>query len=871
MLSRSTAKKFLTAANFFEILTVFKSIPSYPENNARFDYAKYRASAIVMDMRSPKWAEDPRSQLKAVPHPSTLKFPPRPRRVNAGAASNIQKPLALPKPPSPEPTEGARYLMPPSQPQPQRASPTSQTISSHGSLPTSAAPSNAPSPSAATQLPLPPSPNLATVPKLPAPQVTAQTREVIPEPPSHKDAPNQPTSRQDTKPPVSATPGNRPRTRTNENLPQKSGFFATIGKVLSGSRDGQTTPGGWSSAATPGTEDGQFRLPVQTLPLLNDKPIPPPPPPDLGAPSEARPRARRPSVTGPSPLSNTVMTHRPVGSTSSSSGEELNRLLKQQLTVPPHRHDSLENGTTPSARQQPLTPPGDGKTQTMIPNPPSGLQRSRRLSASEAQRPPPPHEDSFPTPSKIAEIERRQRRQSQDQATTRSTSTAQPVAIQSRVAALKRVHFSGSVVGGLSSVASTSPPSSPTEGSFDVPIKATNTPITPARRPRPLSTSDMGGVLPLRPTITPIVGQTPNPPINTSRYVPSGSTKPNEAPVSARETPSAPMTSALPIPSRQRAQSFGQPSSSGSAGSWGTSAYNTGTNFATTNTIATSNDDKSVQGTPRPQLPPLQMAPTNGTQPVSIPPISRTLPPPQQPTPSPSPPHIPAQILTQRQVKDAPPPSPSPVSYRVPGPPIVPPPAPNATPKGLQAKEVPPVAALAPLNATPAPITPPVSASNSSSSASNIPSAAPATGVPMQAAPARPKSMISPPIAAISAPSTSASSSTSTLTSPPPLTTSSNSGPKSTPISTPRSGVSSLQATPKPTAAHISTPYTRHEELPISSALSAAMLGSEAINVAKRHTAYAITAFEWQDVETIKRELRAALAALEGNSAGKGF
>ena len=364
-----------------------------------------------------------------------------------------------------------------------------------------------------------------------------------------------------------------------------------------------------------------------------------------------------------------------------------------------------------------------------------------------------------------------------------------------RLAALKKVHFTGSVKGGLSSIASVSPPSSPPHeqqswmDSQRGPVQAVQTdkdrmpppalsqasraPSTPAFNQSALSRP--GALLTLAAASINHARQNSDSTMISSslashQRTQSDSTKistPSVADRSARISPPIaeltipkkaspePLSQSLPIPiplnGRLRSQSIGYPSTVGSAGS-----YNT--------TIAPSvlSKDSLPKESPRRMVAQLPSVGGSSTSPstspqlrttVVVPPISRTLPAgeqanAQQPTPSPTPPKH--QILSV---------SPSKASAA-----MLPPP-PNLSFKGSS-----PTPSLRTIN--PAPVPP------------------------------------SPVLAT------------------------------------------------KPISAHPATPFARQDNLP-------GELSREVRVSAMKHTQYAMSALEYYDVETARRELRLALSTLE--------
>lgn len=712
------------------------------------------------------------------------------RRKSDPPAISTKPPVSSipPRVPSSGLLSSDRYLAPPQQ----KGAPPS-VPSSFGTLPASTATSANPSPSSVPQAHLPVTPNTAVNPKLPSPKLTPQANGALPDPPTQKlsTSPSENRAADDkfpsgtsTKTPTAAPSGGRPRRQTNESLP-KSGFFASIAGKMFGSRDGQVTPGAWSNQATPGTEDDNLRLPHAAVPS------------GKGETKEKTP----PPLSGTSPPQGAGVTRALVGGTAAaivSSRRDDRGEIAIRTSVNPNSNSSQndkrpelrKSGSNPSPVspnvQAPAAPAAKKKRDDVSPsrnlpttavvrpspplqpevtvislipeqtisNPPNGLQRTRRASDDKQQVRP---SEASGIPSKALEAEQGGRRAERRDAPlpTKPAAPVQPL-LFARVAALKRVHFSGSVVGGLSSDAGTSPPS-PTE------IKAnplTTTAIESSkqssekqdlpdstlmrsvhdsvpRKPRPLS---VGDAIPARLTalqstspVTQLGGgasSSANPSaVHSHQVEPSskGSFPPaNSGPPGVNRPPKlspSELLQAVPVSipgGRQRAHSFGQSSLVGSAGSYVT---------------MTANRTSPVPA-PLPSTSPK-------ARPMAIPPISRTLPPlqQQQPTPSPSPPS--AQLL------------PSPVSY----------------------------------TAVPAPLVKPV--------------------IEATAVPPAPAMSTSPPF-----------------------------------------------AQSKPTVAHVATPYTRPEDLP-------AALTAEVMLNARKHTKYAMSALEFDDVETARTQLRRALEALE--------
>lgn len=838
------------------------------QNIQKIKYAKWKAAAIARDIRGGRpGADDPRGP--SPPHPSLMQ-PKRPIASDA-ALSNAKThpPIVPPKAPSPD-SSASRYLVPPQQ---QGAAPS--VPSSFGSLPASANNSTNPSPSAITQVPLPASPAATATNKLPSPKLGPQPNATIPEQSlsTSKEASSSFNRSADTKPsptPITTTstlppattsasgpPATRPRTRTNENLPPKGSFFSSIAGRVFGTRDGQTTPGGWSNQATPGTED-TFRLPVPTPAVSAAKNDPKPSPPvglgnpsvitaatrsllgasatttatsagdttprslgsPISGPTEARPELRRAIEHAPSPLSSSIVAN---GVNASSSSDGSSKLTKQRSSSPTRQRDTSPNDNQSQTRKNDPSPQrgAGGVTRrppspikisvpaepAVIGKPPSGLQRAR---GSMDDQPQPRREEAPPMPWSNVETER-----------TPTTShefpqlgvPSQPIML-SRIAALKKVHFSGSVVGGLSSVASISPPSSPirethdTSGTSVPPPPVVQSMSTPGgldlggRRPRPLSTSDMTDLIPvITPSVTkPVTAQdSSSSGKNTislhSRHQ-SDSTSKTSFPSAANDSAAAsnPIIrihknpfDALPAPvpvNRQRAQSFGEPSSAGSVGSWTTLAPNN------SNIPIPSNLKAATKTSPRPTMPQIlpllpnaSDAPSPSARPMTIPPISRTLPTiqvSQQPTPSPSPPHT---QLTAQQL------STSPVSY--------------------------------------------TAVSGPSHASATTPSSLPATI----------NSNAKPHSGMPSIPPTPNSATSAKFTIP----------------ATPTTNNDATVSTPKAAAAHIPTPYTRPDDLPT-------VLAAEFMLNARKHTKYAMSALEFDDVQTARRELRLALEKLEAYS-----
>jgi hypothetical protein len=726
---------------------------------------------------------------------------PLPERRKSDPPAISAKPspgAAPPKASSPDLLSSNRYLAPP-----QKGAPPS-VPSSFGSLPASTASSANPSPSSVPQIPLPVTPNAAAKPKLPSPKLAPQANDVLPDPPAHKLSTSSSESRgtdvkspsgTSTKTTTTAPSGGRPRRQTNEGLP-KSGFFASIAGKMFGSKDGQATPGAWSNQATPGAEDDSFRLPLAAGPAgkgeakeKKEKALSPvsgtsPPPQGDGATTRSLLGGAAPAVVSLPRDDRRETTTRTSATPNSTSSQNDKR---PELRKPEHTHTHTPsplgaNAQTPTApgssaaknkrgddvspsrdiptaavlRPSPPLPP-EVTVISLIPEPttlntPNGLQRPRRASDDKQQA----------VPSKAPGVEQGDRRAERRDPPPLAQPAApvQPLAF-ARVAALKRVHFSGSVVGGLSSDAGTSPPSSPTEIKTD-PLTATanglnkqssenqDLPGSTLRRsvselasqkPRPLSVGDAVATRftateptsPVRPQED-STGSSVNPSAVQSHQRSDSSSKTSIPPAesdptgfnrSSKPSPSE-LLQVLPVPipgGRQRAHSFGQSSLIGSAGSYATMTAN--------------------RTSPRPSIPAALPSTSPKTRPMAIPPISRTLPPlqQQQPTPSPSPPS--AQLL------------PSPVSY----------------------------------TAVPAPLVKPVPAASSA-----------------------------PPASVMSA--------------SPPFTQS------------------------KPTVAHVATPYTRPEDLP-------AALTAEVMLNARKHTKYAMSALEFDDVETARTQLRLALEKLE--------
>ena len=741
------------------------------QNEEKIKYAKWKAASIARNVRDHGSDEAKASSGSKSPPPSSSE-----RRKSDPLATSAKPPTssAVSKVPLPDFLSSNRYLAPPPQ---KGASPS--LPSSFGSLPPSTSSSANPSPSSVPQIPLPISPNAASNAKLPDSKPTPQANGTLADAPMHKllalstgnrEVDEKPSSATLSKAPVAAVPSSgRLRRQTNEGLP-KAGFFASITGKMFGSRDGQVTPGAWSNQATPGTEDDNFRPPPTggngeakgnkekaSSPLSG---ISPPPPVDRVAHSLLGGAAN--PIAHSTRDDRGATPRRPFATSNSNLGEngrrpearkpELTYVSNAQPSVAPSRAAHTATVAHPSPPSLPEVTVISLIPDQTIPTSASGPQRPRRASEDNQQV----RRDEFSSvPSRVPETENG-KRGVEPRGGVPSALPVQPLAF-ARVAALKRVHFSGSVVGGLSSDAGTSPPHSPTEinespliasvvESKVEPLEKQDTPGSNLRR----SASDSASRKPR--LLSPV---TPHPAEHISGVPQEGSTGPgmNSSTAHSRHLSDSSLkyppalaegdsttfkrspkispnelSSVLSVPApegRQRAHSFGQSSLIGSAGSYTTITPN--------------------RTSPRPAIPAPLPSTSPKTRPMAIPPISKTLPPiqQQQPTPSPSPPS--AQPL----------PSPSPVSY---------------------------------------------------------------TAVPAAAAP-----MVTP---------------ASTV-------------PLSSAMATSASFTQSKHA-----AAHVSTPYTRPEDLP-------AALTAEVMLNARKHTVYAMSALEFDDVETARKQLQLALGALE--------
>ena len=767
------------------MLLVMQSSQHLFQNEEKIKYAKWKAASIARNVRDNGSDEAKASSgSKSLPTSSSERRKSDPLVISAkpSAGSTASKiPADL--------LSSDRYLAPPQQ---KGASPS--VPSSFGSLPASTAGSTNPSPSSAPQVPLPVSSNVPSDAKLSNPRVTPLKNDSSPDPPTNKlsaspsesrTVEEKPSTSAPSKTPTAAPSGVRPRRQTNEGLP-KSGFFASIAGKMFGFRDGQMTPDVWSHQSTPGTE---IQLPLTSVPAVNGEakgktekaPSPlsrPSPPPAEGAarsllggaaaaivPSTRDDMAMtstRPSVTPSSnPTENGkesvsrkpehTHTSNPPGANAQTSAALGSSVARKKSDVPPLRDILTAGIVRPSPPSQPAVTVISLIPEQTIPNLPGGSQRPRQASEDKQQG---RRDESPPIPSRVPETDQWVRKAERQEGLP-SVLPAQPFAF-ARVAALKRVHFSGSVVGGLSTDAGTSPPQSPTElkqhplkthavGSNGTSFGKQETPGSSLRRSASDSASQKPQLLSTTaprlagPEHTPLVapqedsiGSSMNPSVAHSRHLSDSSLYPSFSPVesdpttferSPRRSPNGlSLTSPLSVPEgRHRSHSLGQSSLVGSAGSYNTMTLN-----------------RSASRPPV-SAPPPSSSPK--ARPMAIPPISKTSPPiqQQQPTPSPSPPS--AQLL--------------PLSY----------------------------------TAVPAPVVTPVSAA-----------------------------IAVPPVPGIS--------------------------------------ISPSFTQSKPAATHVPTPYTRPQDLP-------AALTAEVMLNARKHTKYAMSALEFDDVETARKQLRLALEALE--------